>query len=156
MAQSIDKGHGVIVERKLWVMEVDAKTLGIPGAVQIFRIDRKVQTLRRGQVIKTTAETAYGVTSRLPEEASPEQLLQWVREHWWIEGKQHCRRDHTQREDHCQVRNTVAARNLSILRSGAIFLFEHQRSGGRAKKSLPDWQRKNMRHPHGLIKLLVG
>ena len=137
-------------------MEVDAMTLGIPGAGQIFRIDRNVETIRRGKVTKTTTETAYGVTSRLPEEASPEQLLEWVREYWWIEDKQHYRRDHTQREDHCQVRNTVAARNLSIFRSGAIFLFEHQRSGRGAKKSLPDWQRKNMRNPNALIKLLVG
>ena len=146
----------MIVEGKLWVVEVDAQTLGIPGAMQIFRIDRKVETMRRGKVTKTTTETAYGVTSRLPDEASPEQLLEWVREYWWIEDKQHYRRDHTQREDHCLVRNTVAARNLSILRSGAIFLFEHQRSGRGAKKSLPDWQRKNMRNPNALIKLLVG
>ena len=84
-----------------------------------------------------------------------EKLLEWVREYWWIEDKQHYRRDHTQREDHCQVSNTVAARNLSILRSGAIFLFEHQRSKRGAKKSLPDWQRKNMRDPNALIRLLV-
>ena len=146
----------MIVERKLWVVEVDAQTLGIPGAMQVFRIDRKVETMRRGKVTKTTTETAYGVTSRLPDEASLEQLLEWVREYWWIEDKQHDRRDHTQREDHCQVRNTVAARNLSILRSGAIFLFEHQRSGRGAKRSLPDWQPKNIRHPNALIKLLVG
>ena len=146
----------MIAERKLWVVEVDAETLGIPGAMQIFRIDRKVETMRRGKVTKTTTETAYGVTSRLPDEASPEQLLEWVREYWWIEDKQHYRRDHTQREDHCLVRNTVAARNLSILRSGAIFLFEHQRSGRGAKKSLPDWQRKNIRNPNALIKLLAG
>jgi predicted transposase YbfD/YdcC len=144
------------VERRLWAKEVDAKTLGIPGAVQIFRIDRKVETMRRGKVVKTTTETSYGMTSRLPEEASPEQILEWVREYWWIEDKQHYRRDHTQREDHCQVRNTVAARTLSILRSGAIFLFELQRSGRGAKKSLPDWQRKNIRNPNALIKLLVG
>ena len=137
-------------------MEVDAATMGIPGAVQIFRIDRKVDVVRRGKVIKTTNETVYGLTSRLPQEASPEALLNWVREYWWIEGKQHYRRDHTQREDHCQVRNTVAARNLSILRSGAIFLFEQQRSRRSAKKSLPDWQRKNMRNPNALIDLLAG
>ena len=154
--QSIDKGHGVIVERKLWVTQIDAKTLGIPGAVQIFRIDRKVETLRRGKVIKTTIESAYGMTSRLPDEASPEQLFQWVREYWWIEDKQHYRRDHTQREDHCQVRNTLAARNLSLFRSAAIFLFERQRSARNHKKSLPDWQRKNIRNPNALIKMLVG
>ena len=82
--------------------------------------------LPRGKVTKTTTEIVYGVTSLLPDEVSPEQLLDWVREYWWIQGKQHYRRDHTQREDHCQVRNTVAARNLSLLRSGAIFLFEQQ------------------------------
>lgn len=155
-AESLDKGHGVIVQRRLWGVEVDAQTLGIPGAVQIFRIDRKVEEVRRGQVTKTTAETVYGVTSRLPDEASPKQLLDWVREYWWIESKQHYRRDHTQREDHCQVRNTGAARNLSLLRSGAIFLFEQQRAKPLAKKSLPDWQRKNMRNPTALIRLLVG
>ena len=79
----------MIVEGKLWVVEVDAQTLGIPGAMQVFRIDRKVETMRRGKVTKTTTETAYGVTSRLPDEASPEQLLEWVREYWWIEDKQH-------------------------------------------------------------------
>lgn len=107
-------------------------------------------------MIRATTETVYGVISRLPDEASPEQVLDWVREYWWIEGKQHYRRDHTQREDHCQVRNTVAARNISLMRSGAIFLFEHQRSGREAKKSLPDWQRKNIRNPNALITLLMG
>ena len=144
------------MERSLWATEVDAKTLGIPAAEQIFRIDRKVDHMRRGKVKKTTIEIAYGVTSHLPEEASPEQLLSRVREYWWIEGKQHYRRDHTQREDHCQVRNTMAARNLSILRSGAIFLFEQQSSEPSAKKSLPDWQRRNMRNPNALIRLLVS
>ena len=48
----------MIVERNLWVMEVDAKTLGIPGAVQVFRIDRKTETIRRGKITKTTTETA--------------------------------------------------------------------------------------------------
>ena len=105
------------MERRLWAVEVDAQTLGIPGAMQIFRIDRKVEQVRRGKVTKTTTEIVYGVTSFLPDEGSPEQLLDWVREYWWIEAKQHYRRDHTQREDHCQVRDTVAARNLSLLRS---------------------------------------
>ena len=52
--------------------------------MQIFRIDRKVETIRKGKVIKTTTDTAYSVTSRLPDEASPEQLLEWVRESFGI------------------------------------------------------------------------
>ena len=68
-----------------------------------------------------------------------------------IETRQHYRRDHTQREDHCQVRHSTAARHLSLRRSLAIFLYEHQRGGRTAKRSLPDWQRKNHRHPNPLI-----
>jgi hypothetical protein len=71
-----------------------------------------------------------------------------------IETKQHYRRDHTQREDHCQVRHCVSARNLSLMRSVAIFLFERQRRSRAAKVSLPDWQRKNLRQPNGLIRQL--
>lgn len=125
--------------------------MGLAGAAQIFRIDRKVEYLRKGRVVKTTHDTAYGVTSLWAEEAAPAVLLQRVREYWAIEIKQHYRRDHTQREDHCQVRHTSAARNLALMRSAAIFLYERQRKERSGKKSLPDWQRKNLRHPNSLI-----
>jgi hypothetical protein len=120
-----------------------------------LRIDRKVDTLRKGRVIKSSYEIVYGVTSLWPQEASPQTLLQRVREYWGIETKQHYRRDHTQREDHCQVRHTTAARNLSLLRSLAIFLYEQQRRSPSGKQSLPDWQRKNMRNPNLLIRQLT-
>lgn len=110
-----------------------------------------METLRKGLVIKTTYETAYGVTSLWPDEADAERLLALVRGYWAIEIKQHYRRDHTQREDHCRVRHTAAARNLSLMRSLAIFLYEAQRGNRGAKKSLPDWQRKNLRQPNALI-----
>ena len=154
-AQSTDKGHGRIEQRRLWSLPIDGATIGLAGAAQIFRIDRKVEFLRKGRVYKTTQETVYGVTSLWPEEAPPEVLLLRVREYWGIEIKQHYRRDHTQREDHCQVRHTTSARNLSLMRSMAIFLYEQQRPTRSGKKSLPDWQRKNMRNPNPLIKQLT-
>ena len=89
-------------------------------------------------------------------QADPQKLLDLVRGYWAIEIKQHYRRDHTQREDHCQVRHPVAARNLSLMRALAIFLFELQRGGRDGKKSLPDWQRKNLRNPYPLIARLTG
>jgi predicted transposase YbfD/YdcC len=136
-------------------VEVDGQTLGLAGAAQLIRIDRKIQTLRKGRVVKTTEETAYVVTSLWADQADPQELLDLVRGYWAIETKQHYRRDHTQREDHCQVRHTVAARNLSLMRSLAIFLFELQREGREGKKSLPDWQRKNQRNPYPLISGLM-
>ena len=134
---------------------MDGATLGLAGAAQIFRLDRQVQFLRQGRVYKTTQETAYGVTSLWPQEAPPQVLLERVREYWGIETKQHYRRDHTQREDHGQVRHTTSARNLALLRSAAIFLYEQQRPTRSGKKSLPDWQRKNMRNPNPLIHALT-
>jgi len=130
--------------------------LGLAGAAQILRIDRKTQTLRKGRVVKTTDETAYLVTSLWADQADPQKLLELVRGYWAIETKQHYRRDHTQREDHCQVRHTITARNLSLMRSVSIFLFELQREKPEAKKSLPDWQRKNLRNPSPLIMRLMG
>jgi hypothetical protein len=135
---------------------VDGATLGLAGAAQIFRLDQQVDYLRRGQVIKTTREIRYGATSLYPEEADGDALLVLVRGCWGIETKQHYRRDHTQREDHCQVRHSTAARNLSLMRSLAIFLHERQRGGREGKRSLPDWQRKNHRYPNPLIALFTA
>src|SRR5262245_50375259 len=114
-----------------------------------------MEYLRRGEVIKTTQETRYEVTSLYADEAGPERLLELIRGGWAIETKQHFRRDRTQREDHCQVRHPTAARNLSLMRSLAIFLFERQRQRGGGSQSLPDWQSRNARNPNPLIALLL-
>lgn len=136
-------------------MPIDGATLGLAGAAQIFRMDRVTEYLRRGRVVKTTRETAYGATTLWPDEAGPQRLLALVREYWAIESKQHYRRDRTQREDHCQVRRLRAARALSLMRSAAILLYERQRSKPGGKKSLPDWECKNHRNPSPLIRFLV-
>lgn len=121
-----------------------------------MRVDRAVQTIRRGQVIKETNDTAFAVTSLWPDESSPEHLLQLVRSHWGIENGQHHRRDRTQDEDRCTVRDTNAARNLSLFRSLAIFLFEQQRTKKKGKKSLPDFERRNLRYPGALIQRFMS
>ena len=150
-AQTLDKENGRIVERKLWCVPTDPETVGLAGAAQLIRIERRVQTLRKGQVIKDTTEVAYLVTSFWADEASPEQLLHWARVHWSIENGQHFRRDRTQDEDRCTVRETTTARNLSLFRSLAIFLHERQRWLKKGKKSLPDYERQTLRAPGSLI-----
>ena len=134
---------------------MDGGTLGLPGAAQIFRLDQHVDYLRRGRVFKTTRETRYGVLSLTPKEAAPDTVLARVRGYWGIETRQHYRRDHTQREDHCQVRHPTAARNLALMRSLAIFLYERQRGARHGQRSLPDWQRNNHRAPNPLLGRLM-
>ncbi|MGH9594874.1 MAG: hypothetical protein ACRD5L_17415, partial [Bryobacteraceae bacterium] len=155
-ARSIDKAHGRIETRELRVQPTDAAALGLAGAAQVFRIDHTTEYRRGGEVLKTTRDRAYELTSLWPEEAGPERLLQLKREYWAIENRQHYRRDRTQREDHCQVRASAAARNLSLMRSAAIFLYERQRRQPNGKTSLPDWESRNHRDPNRLIRLLVA
>lgn len=126
--------------------------MGLAGVAQVVRIHRHTQYLRRGEVYKETDDVVFAVTTLTPKEATPEQLLQIAREHWSIENGQHHRRDRTQDEDRCTVRDTIAARNLSLFRSLAIFLLEQQRQRTGGKKSLPDFESRNHSHPWTLIR----
>jgi predicted transposase YbfD/YdcC len=130
--------------------------VGLAGAAQIVRLERQVDEVRRGQIIQHTEETVYAVTSLWPDEAGPDRLLKLVRDHWKIENGQHYRRDRTQDEDRCSVRETNSARLLSLFRSLAIFLYEQQRGQSRGKTSLPDFERRVCRQPGALIGRFVA
>jgi predicted transposase YbfD/YdcC len=116
---------------------------------QVVRIHCHTQEVRQGRVIKETDDTRFAVTSFWSQEAGPDRLLEVGREHWSIENGQYYRRDRTQDEDRCPVRDTAAARSLSLFRSLSIFLFKRQAKAG--KKSLPDIERHVHRKPWGLI-----
>ena len=111
-----------------------------------------MQEVRKGKITKESDDSAFGATSYYPRQAGPQKLLEMVRDHWSIENGQHHRRDRTQDEDRCTVRDTVSARNLSLVRSLAIFLFKLQAQGKGAKKTLPDFERHVQRKPRGLIR----
>ena len=125
--------------------------MGLAGVAQVIRLHRQTQHVRQSQVYKQTDDTVFAVTTFTPEEAGPEALLQLARQHWSIENGQHHRRDRTQDEDRCTVGDTVAARNLSLFLSLAIFLFQQQRHRKSGKKSLPDFESHHHSHPWSLI-----
>jgi len=152
----LDKGHGRIELRELWCVATDPATLGLAGVAQVVRIHRHVQHVRQGKITKETHETAFAVNTFWSDEAGPPALLQLARDHWSIENGQHHRRDRTQDEDRCTVRDTHAARNLSLFRSLAIFLFEQQAERKGGKKSLPDFQARQHAHPWALIRRCSG
>jgi hypothetical protein len=125
--------------------------MGLAGVAQVVRIHCHAQIVRQGHVIKETDETRFAVTTFWPQEAAPDRLLGIGRGHWSIENGQHYRRDRTQDEDRCTVADTFAARNLSLFRSLAIFLFKQQEGKKDGKKSLPDFERQVHRRPWGVI-----
>jgi predicted transposase YbfD/YdcC len=147
----VDKDHGRIETRQLWCVTTDPKTMGLAGVAQVVRLRCHAQEIRRGTVIKESDDVRFALTSYWPQEAAPEQLMGLARGHWSIENGQHYRRDRTQDEDRCPVRHPVAARNLSLCRSLAIFLFQRQSKTHAGKHWLPDYERHVHRKPWGLI-----
>jgi hypothetical protein len=119
---------------------------------QVVRIHCHTQQVRLGRVIKQSVVVRFAVTTYGPQEASPQDLLQLARDHWSIENGQHYRRDRTQDEDRCPVRHPTAARNLSLFRSLAIFLFKAQSRRPGGQQSLPDFEHHVHRQPWGLIR----
>jgi hypothetical protein len=147
----VDKEHGRIESRQLWCAPTNPKDMGLAGVAQVVRIHCHTQIVRQGQVIKETNETRFAITTFWTQEADPHRLLSIGRAHWSIENGQYYRRDRTQDEDRCMVGDTFAARNLSLFRSLAIFLFKQQEGKKGGKKSLPDFERQVHRKPWGVI-----
>lgn len=112
--------------------------------------------MRKGKIVKHTEEVVYFFTSLFADEVSPKGLLKLIRDHWSIENGQHHRRDRTQDEDRCMVRETNSARVLSLFRSLAIFLHEAQRHKRGGKKSLPDFERIICRDPFPMIRRFMS
>ena len=82
--------------------------------------------------------------------------MEWTRDHWKIENGQYHRRDRTQDEDRCTVRETNAARVRSLFRSLAICLHEQPRGKSAGKKSLPDFERHVCRQPGAMIRRFMA
>lgn len=87
--------------------------IGFPHARQIIRIERLVRPRRRA---KPAREVVWLATSLGPEQASPKELLRWIRQYWQIEGGEHQRIDASMAEDACRVRHPKASWSLAIIR----------------------------------------
>ncbi len=112
--------------------------------------------MRKGKVWKETDETVFAATTFTPQERDLDSLLQLARDHWSIENCRHHGRERTRDEDRRMVGETVTARNLSLFRSLAIFLFQRQRGRKNGRKSLPDFQTRNQASPWEYIRRFTG
>lgn len=111
-AETWDKGHGRLEQRRLVASSLLNDYLAWPGLGQVFRVERARTSLARGT---TTREVVYGVTSLRAEEAGARRLLALVRGHWGIENGLHYRRDVTFKEDRCRMKSGIAAQALAAL-----------------------------------------
>ncbi len=115
-AEAASLGHGRIETRRIWC-STDLKTyLDFPHAAQVFCIERESVDKKTGE---TRLETALGITSRTPQEASPKRVLAVNRGHWSIESV-HYIIDWNYDEDRSQIRTGFGPENVTRLRRFAV------------------------------------
>ena len=139
-AESSNKGHGRIENRKAWVTNqiewlqerhpdwVDLHSIGMIESMR--DIDEKVSTERR-----------FYISSGL---ANATEFLDATRRNWSIENQLHWVLDVSFNEDQCRARLGHAAENLAVVRHIAINLLKQEPSklSIRAKRRKAGWNHK--------------
>jgi predicted transposase YbfD/YdcC len=108
--------HGRIETRRIWCSMALNTYLDFPHVGQVFLIERESIEKKTGQL---TREIALGVTSRLPQQASPQRLLALNRGHWSIESL-HYIIDWNYDEDRSRIRTGFGPQNITRLRRFAV------------------------------------
>jgi len=109
--------HGRIEIRKIWTTTELNHYLDFPHVGQAFVIERQSTNKKSGQHCH---EIAYGLTSRKPEQADPQQVLATNRGHWSIENSCHYIIDWNYDEDRSRIRTGHGPENITRLRRFAI------------------------------------
>ena len=114
---TVDGEHGRIETRRIWTTTALNAYLDFPHVGQAFVIEREAIDKKTG---KYSRDTAYGLTSRTPEQADPQRLLKVNRGHWSIEDSCHYILDWNYDEDRCRIRTGHGPENITRLRRFAI------------------------------------
>ena len=128
---------------------IEPKQLGLAGAVQIARIDRRIGA--KGKLNRT-----WEVTSRTQIQHRPQQWLAVDQQHWGIENRTHHTLDVTYREDESRVRDHNAMSVLGIFGRVSNGL-KHLWAKGRPKREATsrDWVEENQFNRWKAIRLIT-
>ena len=113
--------HGRIETRNIWTTTALNDYLDFPYVGQAFAIERIAINKKTGQ---SSRDIAYGITSRSPQQADPQRLLEINRGHWTIENSCHYILDWNYDEDRCRIRTGYGPENITRLRRFAIGLIK--------------------------------
>ena len=114
-----NKGHGRQEERILIASELLNDYLKWPYLGQVFRLERRFIHSGDGSV---HAEVVYGLTDLRQSEATPAELLKFVRDYWGIENGLHYRRDKTLHEDATRMKHPQQAAVMATINNLVIGL----------------------------------
>ena len=122
--EQVNGGHGRIEKRSIQTSALLNGYVDWPGCGQVYRLERTLTWLRRGQTIKTTQEVEYGITSLTRETASAQRVLQVRRQHWLVETGLHYRRDVTFHEDATRMTKGPAGYILAMIHNLVLGLIK--------------------------------
>ncbi len=108
--------HGRIETRRIWCSTALNAYIDFPHVGQVFLIERESIQKKTGEISR---EIALGLTSRTPQEASPQRVLALNRGHWSIESV-HYIIDWNYDEDRSRIRTGFGPENVSRLRRFAV------------------------------------
>ena len=119
-ARRVNKGHGRVEIREIWVSTDLNEYLQWPDVAQVFCLKRIRQEVKPN---KTSETIVYGITSLSATEAVPENIIEITRDHWAaIENGLHWVRDVVMGEDASCTRQPGAPQVRAALRNIAISL----------------------------------
>jgi predicted transposase YbfD/YdcC len=146
-AETTDKQHGRLEQRRITSSGMLTGRLDWPGLRQVFKIEREIEEVATG---KRRSETVYGISSLSEKQADAARLLEMVRKHWMIENGLHYRRDWTLREDYCRLRIGEAAQAMAVINNLVVGLALRE-----GFKYLPEARRKYSAQPLEGLKLIL-
>jgi len=113
--------HGRIETRRIWCSTALNTYIDFPHVGQVFQIEREVFHKKSG---KRTVESVVGVTSRPPEQANAQRILEINRGHWTIENRCHYVIDWNFDEDRCRIKKGYGPENVTRLRRFAVGILQ--------------------------------
>jgi predicted transposase YbfD/YdcC len=108
--------HGRIETRRIWCSTELNDYLDFPDVGQVYLIERESLDKKSGEF---SVDTALGITSRTPHQASPQRVLEVNRGHWSIESVHHII-DWNYDEDRSRIRTGFGPENITRLRRFAV------------------------------------
>lgn len=128
---STDTGHGRIETRHIRVTNTLNDFLNFPHVGQAFVVERITIHKKTG---RQSREVAYGITSKGPDQATAEQVLQDNRRHWSIENSCHHIIDWNFDEDRSRIRTGYGPENITRFRRFAVSLIKRKKPRSVAQK----------------------
>jgi predicted transposase YbfD/YdcC len=113
--------HGREETRNIWVTEELNQYLNFPHVGQAFKVERITKNQKNG---KLSRAIAYGITSKTPDQATAQQVLNDNRQHWSIENSCHYIIDWNYDEDRCRISKGYGPENITRLRRFAVGLLK--------------------------------